>query len=152
MPDNVQDTLPWTMSELEKFVFLGGGVSQTMSEIPYPRAESAPQALAYTHTPYHWLLAVAGLYFFPPKTDGRGYTGKPISARLIITHHVDVVLFLSARQLELERTDVQYGIYVSVERTEILHSLSVTHERKHGFPTTKIFTILVRKSFLLSIN
>ncbi len=56
--------MTWTISELEKFT-LQGGVSQTMSEIPCPRAESAPQALAYTHTPYHWLLAKAGLYFSP---------------------------------------------------------------------------------------
>ncbi len=58
------------MSELEKFALQGGGVvSQTMSKIPCPRAESAPQVLAYTHTPYHWLLAMAGLYFSPQ--DGR---------------------------------------------------------------------------------
>ena len=82
IPGNVRDTLPRTMS-WKNLLCRGGGVSQTMSEIPYPRAESAPQALAYTHTPYHWLLAMAGLYVFPPKTDGCGYMGKPISARLI---------------------------------------------------------------------
>ena len=41
-PDNVR---------VGKICFTGAGVSQTMPEIPYPRAESAPQALAYTHTP-----------------------------------------------------------------------------------------------------
>ncbi len=55
----ILDILTRTMSELEKFA-LWGGVSRTMSEIPCPRAESAPQALAYTHTPYHWLLAIVG--------------------------------------------------------------------------------------------
>ncbi len=33
-PDNVLDTLTWTMSQLEFFFWKGGGVTQTMSLIP----------------------------------------------------------------------------------------------------------------------
>ena len=56
--DNVQDTLPRTMSELEKFALQGGGVSRAMS-------------LKHWHTltlliTGFW-LAMVGLYFFPPR-------------------------------------------------------------------------------------
>ena len=51
-----------------------------MSEIPCPRAESAPQALVYTYTPYHWLLAMAGLYFFPQDGQTRIHGQTNISA------------------------------------------------------------------------